>query len=200
MKKRFIDLQLFAEESNDSATQASSATATADPEKATEKEPAPVVTPKQPSEEKKYTDSDVNSLLGQKFAEWQKKKDREIDEAKKLAEMDGKQRAEYERDQAIKERDEAKKQLALVDMTNTAQKILKNNGISVSDELLQMLVTSDAETTKAACDSFSKAFNEAVENRVREAEVARATGTTPKMISHSGNVMSEIEKRIQKYQ
>ena len=43
--------------------------------------------PKGNEGDKKYSDDDVNKILNQKFAEWQKKKDAELDEAKKLAEM-----------------------------------------------------------------------------------------------------------------
>ena len=60
--------------------------------------------------DKKYSDADVNALIDRKFAEWQKKKDAELGEAKKLAEMDATQKAEYERDKMQKELDLLKKQ------------------------------------------------------------------------------------------
>ena len=40
-----------------------------------------------PEDEKKYSDKDVNKIINRKFAEWEKKKQKEDDEAKKLAKM-----------------------------------------------------------------------------------------------------------------
>ena len=37
--------------------------------------------------EAKYTDDDLDRILNRKFAEWQKKKDKEVDEARRLASM-----------------------------------------------------------------------------------------------------------------
>ena len=37
--------------------------------------------------EAKYTDDDLDRILNRKFAEWQKKKDKEVDEARGLASM-----------------------------------------------------------------------------------------------------------------
>ena len=42
---------------------------------------------KEDGKEAKYTDDDLDRILNRKFAEWQKKKDREVDEARRLASM-----------------------------------------------------------------------------------------------------------------
>lgn len=145
MKNKAFNLQLFAEPS----------------------EPKPAE-PTEPTGEKKYTDDDVDKILNKKFAKWQAQQDKAIKEAEKLATMDAKQKAEYEREQMQKELDEYKRKDALASMTNTARNMLADANISVSDELLAVMVTTDADETKAAIDAFKEAFNAAVEKAVKE--------------------------------
>lgn len=135
------------------------------------------------NDEKKYSDKDLDDIIGKKFAKWQEKHQKDVDEAKKLAEMNAQQKAEYERDQLKKQLDEYKRKDSLAEMTKTARKILSDDGISVPDELLTMLVTTDAEKTKAAVDGFSKAYKEALENAVKE----RLKGEPPKKGTGGGS-------------
>lgn len=53
----------------------------------------------------KYSDKDLDNIISKKFAKWQEKQQKAVDEAKKLAEMNATQKAEYERDQLQKELD-----------------------------------------------------------------------------------------------
>lgn len=152
MKNKAFNLQLFAEPSEPKPSE-------------------PTAEPKEPTEpvgEKKYTDDDVDKILNKKFAKWQAQQDKAIKEAEKLATMDAKQKAEYEKEQMQKELDEYKRKDALASMTNTARNMLADANISVSDELLSVLVTTDADETKAAIDAFKDAFNAAVDKAVKE--------------------------------
>ena len=187
MKKHLFDLQLFAEV--ETASSAESDAAAAEQGKATE-EKKPVTAASQSKPEAKYTDDDVNKLLNQKFAEWQKKKEKEVGEAQKLATMNATQKAEYERDQIKKELEEYKKQASLAEMSKTARKMLSDDGITISDELLAMLVTTNADDTKNAVDGFSKAFKEAVESAVKE----RLKGQTPR--KGSGGTVAMTKEQI----
>lgn len=159
-------LQLFAEDAPAETT-----TATDAPADTAKKADAP----KEAKPEAKYTDADVDKLIDQKFAEWQKKQEKAVSEAKKLAEMNAQQKAEYQRDELQKELDALKKKDALAEMTKTARKMLSENSINVPDELLAMMVTTDAAETKAAIDGFAKVFKDALENAVKE----RLKGTPP---------------------
>ena len=136
--------------------------------------------------ELKYTDEDVNRLLNKKFAEWQKKKDAEISEAQKLAEMNEQEKAEHQRDQLQKELDELKHKDALAEMSKTARKMLSDSGVSISEELLSVLVTADAEETKKAVNSFADLFKTAVKNAVSDTLKSPAPTT-----STSGSVTKE---------
>ena len=197
MKKRLIDLQIFADE-NTATPSAPSVEPAAEQEKNTDgtKEPVTAAPPKA-QEELKYSDKDLDEIISKKFAKWQEKQQKAVDEAQKLATMNATQKAEYERDQLKKELDEYKKQASLAEMSKTARKMLTDEGISVSDELLTMLVTTDAEQTKTAVDSFSKAFTEAVEATVKE----RLRGEPLRVgTGKAAASISEIDKRIKKYE
>lgn len=194
---KFFDLQLFGEEEAAAASAISGKDTAQTPTEKQTNQPG-----KENKAEPKYTDEDLDRIIGRKFAEMEKKKQKEVDEAKKMAAMNATEKANYERDQAIKERDDAfkerdeiKAQMALADMANTARKMLADDGIAVSDALLSIMVTADAEETKAAIDNFTKLFKESVESAVKD----RLRGETPRRSSGIDTPISEIDKRIKKY-
>ncbi len=168
MKKKNLYLQLFAEA--EGAAAADPAPAEGDDSGAAAEQPKTGrgAKPAKDEEEKKYSDKDLDEIIGKKFAKWQKDQEKKVDEAKKFAAMNEQQKAEYERDQLQKQLDEYKRKDTLTEMTKTARKMLTDAGIPASDEVLSILVTTDAEKTKTAVDSYSKAFKEAVENAVKE--------------------------------
>ena len=163
MKKRFIELQLFAEDGGDGGDGGQQGNQQGDGQQSGKNGEGNNSKP-----ELKYTDEDVDKLFNKKFAEWEKKKQKEIDEAKKLAEMNAQERAEHERDELQKKLDALEKKDTLSEMTKTARKMLSDEGVSVPDEVLAMIVDTDAEKTKAAVDAFGKAFKDAVESAVKE--------------------------------
>lgn len=177
-----LDLQLFAEDGG----------AGAEPAAPTEKQPnEPGAGPKaEPKAQAKYTDEDVDRIVKQKHAEWDKKQQKAVDEAKKLAEMNAQQKAEYERDQLKKELDDLKRKDSIAEMTKTARKMLTEKNINVSDELLAMMVTTDAEETKTAIDGFAKLFTEHVEAAVKE----RLKGEPPRRGSSGGSAAMTKEQ------
>lgn len=150
----------------------------------------------QPASDKKYSDEDLDRIIGKKLAEWHKKQEKAVKEAEKLASMNATQRAEHERDKLQERIDELERKEALATMTKEARNMLAAEGVNASDELLSMIVADDAESTKAAVESFSKLFKEEVENAVKK----RLAGETPRAGSGTPpTVISEIDKRIKKY-
>lgn len=187
MLENWFDLQLFADEATDAAADAATEATESAREKA-EKQPA--ADEKAFTEKKKaakYTDDDVDDILNRKFAKWQEKQQKAVDEATKLAKMDATQKAKYERDKLQEELNEYKRQAAVAAMMKTARKLLSENNINISDELLSVMVTTDAEETKAAIDSFTTAFHEAVESEVK----ARLKGETPRKGAGSAPTMTK---------
>lgn len=131
--------------------------------------------------EQKYSLEDVNRIVSQRLEEWEKNQKKKEDEATKLGEMNGQQKAEYERDQLQKKLDELEKQNALSKMMSTARKMVMDEGINIQDDLLDKLVSVDAKETKAAVDSFVKLFKEAVQSAVKESlrgEPPKASGAS----------------------
>lgn len=137
--------------------------------------------------DKKYTDADLDKIINQKFADWQKKKTAEIDEAKKLAEMNEAQKAKYETEKLEKQLEELMMQNTLSQMTKTARSILSESDITVSDDLLAVLVSTDAEKTNAAVSSFATMFQKAVDKAVKEA----LKGNPPKTGTGKSSTMTK---------
>lgn len=135
----------------------------------------------------KYTDEDLDRIISQKFAEWQKKKEKEVSEAQRLADMNAQEKAEYQNKQLQAQIDDLKKREALSKMTGSARSMLADKGIAVSDELLGMMVSESADDTKAAVTSFIGAFQKAVESAVKDA----LKGEPPKTGTTSGGITKE---------
>ena len=192
--KKLFDLQLFAEDAGAAGSDpvpaerndTGAATDTGKESKDT----------KPSNDDKKYSDKDIDEIINKRFARWQKEQQKAVEEAEKLAKMSAQEKAEHQRDELQKELDALKKEKALSEMSKTARKLLAEKNITISDELLSMMVTTDATETKAAIDGFTKLFNETVENAVKE----RLRGEVPRTSTGSSMPVSEIEKRIKKYQ
>lgn len=127
-------------------------------------------------EEKKYTDDDVNEIIKRKKAEWEKQKKKDDDEAKKFAKMNAQEKADYKQQQLEKRIQELEDEKTLSGMRDEARKQLSEKGINISDNLLEFMVSKDAEKTKKAVDSFAELFNSAVNEAVK----AKARQTTPR--------------------
>lgn len=197
MKKTLFNLQLFADEGA-AATETGSGTENTT-EQTTEQSTEPTVDERS---KPKYSDDDFDKKLNQKFAEWQKKKEQEIAEAEKLAKMNAEEKANHNAQKEKERADKAEARIAelerkdaLTEMSKTARKMLADEGINISDELLSVLVTPEAEATQTSIKNFVKLFKAEVEKGIK----AQATGTTPKIIQNNSEGLSEIEKRIAKY-
>lgn len=190
--KFLINLQMFSEDST--ADQgAASAPGTAENQN-TDK--AAADTGKETAKpEKKYTDEDVDRIVKNRLAREREQAKKEKEEAEKLAEMNAQQKAEYKAEQLEKELAEYKRKDALAEMSKVARKMLSEKDINISDELLAMMVTTDAQQTKQNIESYAKMYKADVEAAVK----ARLKGETPRASSGTSNPVSEIEKRIKKY-
>ena len=144
-----------------------------------------------PQEEPKartYTDEDVDAIVSKKLAKWREQQAREVEEAKRLAQMDAAQKAEYERDKLQKELDELRRDKQVREMTAEGRKQLREKGVDVPDEVVSALVRDDAETTKAVIDAFADAYTASVEAEVKR----RLAGNPPKQGAASKVTRDEI--------
>ena len=133
-----------------------------------------------PRTELKYSDEDLDKIVNEKFKKWSEKKDKEISEAEKLGTMTEKEKAAYERDKLQAELDALKEKQLLADMATVARGMLKDESINISDELLYMIITTDAEKTEKSVKSFAQEFKASVDAQVNEA-LKRPTPKTGKV-------------------
>lgn len=141
-----------------------------------------------PKNEARYTDADLDRIIDKKFAKWKQEEAQRIEEAKKLASMNATEKAEHERDFEKKRADEAEAKLTRYGLTDEARGMLSKEGITLSENLLDVLVGTDAETTKTNVDNFITLFRENVDNEVKK----RIAGTTPKSGSTSQITKDDI--------
>lgn len=97
--------------------------------------------------DKKYSDADVDKIIAAKFAKWEAKQQQEKDEAAKLAEMDDKEKADYEKQQLEAKLAEFERKEVLSKMSEQASEMLSDKGAKPTKEMLRLIVSEDAETT-----------------------------------------------------
>lgn len=97
--------------------------------------------------DKKYSDADVDKIIAAKFAKWEAKQKQEKDEAAKLAEMDDKEKADYEKQQLEAKLAEYERKEVLSKMSEQASEMLSEKGAKPTKEMLRLIVSEDAETT-----------------------------------------------------
>ena len=129
-----------------------------------------------PDGEKKYSVKEVDELIKRKKAEWEKQRKKDEKKTKKFAKMNAQEKAEYKQQQLEKRIQELEDEKTLSGMRDEARKQLSEKGINISDNLLEFMVSKDAEKTKKAVDSFAELFNSAVNEAVK----GKARQTTPK--------------------
>lgn len=131
----------------------------------------------------------VQTAVSNAQKKWKTVTDDKVSEAEKLAQMSREEKAEYRAKQLEKELENYKRKESLAEMTKTARKMLSDENIRVSDELLNLMVSTDAEDTKKAVESFTSAFTAAVEAAVKE----RLKGEPPKKGSGSSAPMTKAQ-------
>ena len=138
--------------------------------------------------EKKYTDAEVDKIVQDRLAREQKKREKEVAEAEKLAKMNEQEKSEYKIAELEKELNALKAEKSRSEMMTTARQMLANDGLNVSDELIGVLVTSDAEQTNEAVKNFSRLFKVEVDKAVK----AQLAGGNPKKGSTSALTREQI--------
>lgn len=190
-KKRFQNwLQLFADEpagGNDPAGAADPAGADSKGGADPKADPDPKGDPKK---EPKYTDEDIDRIIGQKFAKWQAEQDKKIKDAEAKAKMSAEELAAAEKAELEEKVKEYEAKETLANNRNLARQALAKSGITVPDELLVSIVSADEAETQKAADAFGKLFKDEVAKAVGE----KLKGGTPK--SGSGGSKTLTRKEI----
>ena len=145
---------------------------------------------KDPKKTPKYTDEDFDRMFNQKFAKLMEKHQKELDEAKRLTEMNAQEKAEYENKKLQEQVQQLMKKEAIAEMSKSARAMLSEKDINIGDDLLGVLVSDDADKTKKTVEDFISLFQNAVNRAVKEA----LKGETPKAGGASGLTKEHIMK------
>lgn len=145
--------------------------------------------------EKKYSDDDVDKIIRDKKAKWQKQQDekiKELEEARKLEKMNEDEKMLYELDKYKRELEEYKQRENQSAMAKVAKNMLVEEGFNISDDLVNNLITDEAESTKENVKDFAGMLKDLVEKEVNE----RLKGKSPEVkktgVKSSQSQRSEI--------
>ena len=130
--------------------------------------------------EKKYSDEQVDEIIKEKKAKWQKQQDekiKELEEARKLEKMNEDEKLQYELDKYKRELEEYKQRENQSAMAKVAKNMLVEEGFNISDDLVNNLITDEAESTKENVKDFAGMLKDLVEKEVNE----RLKGKSPEV-------------------
>lgn len=130
--------------------------------------------------EKKYSDEQVDEIIKEKKAKWQKQQDekiKELEEARKLEKMNEDEKLKYELDKYKRELEEYKQRENQSAMAKVAKNMLVEEGFNISDDLVNNLITDEAESTKENVKDFAGMLKDLVEKEVNE----RLKGKSPEV-------------------
>ena len=126
------------------------------------------------AQEKLFTQDELNNILEKRLNKEKAKWRNEIDQAKRLAEMSAEERAKAEFEIEKKDFERQRQEFNRERLLLQTQKEL--DAVNVPIEFAEMLVKTDAESTKAAIDDFTALYSKSVEKGVSN----RLKGRPPK--------------------
>ena len=124
--------------------------------------------------EKTFSQEEVSQMIKDRLAREKRKSDERmkdaIQEAEKLAKMNKDQKNKYELEKLLKENEELKAEKALSQMKNETRSMLNESGLeNFDDQIINILVNTDAEKTKKNVESFTNLVNQMVKSNVERA-------------------------------
>ena len=150
--------------------------------------PAEPTIEKQPQDEKKYTDAEVDAIIDKKFAKWKSEQEAKENEAKKLAKMNADEKQKYQLDQREQELANREQAIARKELTAEAKAMLSERGLPV--ELVAVVDLSNAEAVTESVASIQKTWEDAVQKGVSD----RMKGSAPiKSAPQSNNELTKAQ-------
>lgn len=129
----------------------------------------------------------INTAVTKAQEKWKALTDNKLSEAEKLAKMTKEEKTEYEMAKLKKQLADLQKQSNRSEMAKTARKILSDEEINISDDILGLLVADDADGTKKAVEAFAKMYKAAVQAGVKQS----LKGGAPKGGTGGGTMTKE---------
>lgn len=145
--------------------------------------------------EKKYSDEQVDEIIKEKKAKWQKQQDekiKELEEARRLEKMNEDEKLQYKLKKYEEEIAAYRAKENQSAMAKVAKNMLVEEGFNISDDLVNNLITDEAESTKENVKDFAGMLKDLVEKEVNE----RLKGKSPEVkktgVKSSQSQRSEI--------
>ncbi|MCI2896248.1 DUF4355 domain-containing protein [Staphylococcus hominis] len=126
--------------------------------------------------------------LQRRLKQKDKEKENAVKEAEKLAKMNKDQKNEYEMEKLRKENEELRQREAMNSMRNEARSMFSEKNITATDDLLDIVVTTEAESTQKNIDAITEIVNDIAQERLKE---LLRTGS-PKNIKSGGMTREDI--------
>ena len=147
--------------------------------------------------------AELSEMIKKRVSNAVKERDEAQKEAKRLASLSDDDRAKEEIKQAKAEAkslqdqvDALKLEQQRYNLTREATKQLSEKGIDASDTVLNMLVGSDADTTKSNIEAYSKAIADSTEKAKKELLKGKAPKTTTATDGPKESTRDKIAKRL----
>ena len=147
--------------------------------------------PEQPQDgpQKTFTQEEVDKMVQKRMARYDRDHQKEVDDARneatRLAKMNKDQQKDYKLQQAEKDRQEALSKLACYEMQDVARQQLIDGGYAnPTKEDIDLIVTDNADSTKANGDAFLKAverIRQSVRNELLKGDTPQINGTKIKV-------------------
>ncbi|KRL40727.1 DUF4355 domain-containing protein [Liquorilactobacillus nagelii] len=180
--KMKMNLQYFAEQQDDTADNSETQTKTEDNQQEQQQEST--------KKTKTFTQEEVNQMVNERLERERKAQEVKIqaakDEAAKLAKMNADQKKEYQLQKQTERAEAAEAKLAKFEMTKQARSMMSEAGLNVTDDELDLVVTSDAESTQANVNqliSFADRVREAVKTELLKGDTPTESGKSIKTMT-----------------
>lgn len=121
------------------------------------------------------TDDDVNDIVKNKKSRWQKDLEKEREEYDKLNKMNADEKLQYQLNQQAEKLAEYERKETLSKMSETASEMLTEKGVTASKEVLNLLVSEDAETTSSNVKAYLTVIE--AERELIKADFEKRLGT-----------------------
>ncbi len=110
----------------------------------------------------------IEEIIGERLQRAREEHETELEEAKKLQQMNAEEKANYEKQKLERERDEALKKVARMELSQEAAIMLQVQGIEATKEVLSLVVRDTAQETSDSVNEFSRIVKASAEKLVKE--------------------------------
>lgn len=159
----------------------------------TEPENNPGVEEKKTPEQKYFSQQELEDIISRRLARAEKKREEEMEKAKKLAAMSAEEKTRHEIEEIKKELERSKKEAAAAKLKEQAGEQLKAYGVDTS--LAKFVVGADEEETLMNVKDFKYAWDAAIKLATDKA-LAGVTPSKPQVINTESGISKEAFRKM----